>query len=178
MSDDARGLGPLLRRPLRRRAILLVLASAAIGALFWYIGMDAGHAATVSIAIAALGVVWIAVPREDHPAWAPDDEEQPHEGVRRDVTRLSWSLRPGRAGIAAEGLRRIQSIADRRLGRLGLSLDEPTDRPAIEHLLGRRALHVLRPPGAPPRIAAVAACLDAIDRLPADAGATPTEKRT
>ncbi|WP_157487676.1 hypothetical protein [Leifsonia sp. Root112D2] len=149
----------------RQRVILVALAAVIISGICWYIGMDTVHAITVALALLAIGITVIAVPDVELPPWdsaAPGDGD----GIRRDVTRLSWSLRMRRGVVPSAGLRRVHDVAARRLSGVGLDVDDPHDRNAIEALLGRSAYRVLHPgSGRGPGLVAVVDCLDRLDQL-------------
>ncbi|MHA6623232.1 hypothetical protein [Pseudonocardia sp. DLS-67] len=147
------------------RTSLLAAGAVLAGAICWFVGMDAWHAGTVGLVLGAAGLCRAAVPDHRDVQWEgvarPADE-----GARWDVARLSWSLRPRRGRIPQAGLRPVHDLARYRLAQRGLDLDDPADRPAIERLLGEAAYATVALPATrPPRMRAVAGCLDALDRL-------------
>jgi hypothetical protein len=158
-------LASLVRPPRRRQVAVLLLGTAFAAALCWFAGMDAWHAGTVGLVLAAAGLCAIAVPDHRDAAW-PEVAGPDGEGARWDVARLSWSLRPKRGRIPQAGLVRVQELARHRLALRGLDLADPDDRAAIERLIGTAAYATVALPAArPPRVRAVVHCLDMLDRL-------------
>jgi hypothetical protein len=149
----------------RLRVVPLVAGAALAGAACWVAGLDAWHAGTIGLALAAAGLCWIATPRHRDVAW-PGTAGAQEEGARWDVARLSWSLRPKRGRVPHAGLRPVQDIARHRLALRGLDLGDPRDRRAVERLLGESVYATLALPATrPPHVRAVQHCLDALDRL-------------
>ncbi|MHA6624805.1 hypothetical protein ACU61A_05255 [Pseudonocardia sichuanensis] len=149
------------------RVALLAAGAALAGVACWVVGMDAGHAATVGLALAAAGLCWIALPGHREVAW-PDAAATDEVGARWDVARLSWSLRPRRGRVPLAGMRPVQDLARRRLELHGLDLGDPRDRAAIERLVGEAVYATLALPATrPPHVRSVLRCLDALDRLDA-----------
>lgn len=157
-------------RPPWRGCTIIVTVCAPIATLVcWYFGTDVWHAVAVSAGLCAVGIAWVAWPDDRPVPWHEHDE--PREGGRSDVMRLSWSLHAGRGRVGSEALRRVQAIGRRRLAVHQLDPMEPSHAPAIERLIGGAALAVLRPSGAGlssgrlPTMRSFVACLDALDTL-------------
>lgn len=158
-------LRSLLQSPRRGRFILVLIGAVLVGAVCWYIGMDTWHAVAAGVAVAAVGLCWIAVPDHDNPRW-PSDTETSNQGARRDIVQLSWALRPRYGRIRQTALGRAQKLARYRLGLHHLDLRNPDDRAAIERLIGRASYATLHATeGRMPTLAAVTRCLDRLDGL-------------
>lgn len=144
----------------------LVLGAAAVtGVVCWYFGTDVWHALMTGAAVAAAGLVWVALPEQPITRWR-GIQRAPHEGTRQDVLQLSWSVRPRYGRVRDSALRRVQELARSRLALHHLDLLDPRDRPEIERRLGRTAYATLRSTGRrPPFLWSVVRCLDALDRL-------------
>ncbi len=162
-----RMLAALFRRPRRARTIVLLLLAALAGAGIWYIGLDLAHSIGVGAAVLGVGLVLTAVSDLDDATW----ERSPaagHEGGRQDIVRLSWALNSRRDWVGDGAQRRARDIARRRLGRLGLDLDDPEHGPAIESLVGLEGYAILRPwRTRQASIAALSRTLHALERLDA-----------
>lgn len=162
----------LAARRNRRRVILVVAAALVISGICWYVGMDTAHALTVALVLLAIGLALIVAPDAELPPW-DSTARGDGDGIRRDVTRLSWSLRMRRGAIPGAGVRRVHDLAGRRLASFGLNIDDAADHPAIERLLGRSVARVLYPgSGRGPGLVAVVNCLDRLDQLDAATIAT------
>jgi len=116
-------------------------------------------------AVVAVGFAWIAVPEHSDTRWPVAYPKTP-DGARNDVLDLSWALRRQRGGIRERAVGRIRGLAIERLAHRGLSLTNPSDRAAIENLIGPRPYAVLTSTsGRPPQLRTVEACLDALERI-------------
>lgn len=140
-----------------RRRLLLTAAVAALGAaVVALLGYDLAHMALVAAAVTAIGLV-TGEPGVEHrfaPLPAPS-----RQGVRPEVTELSWLLEQGR--VAPGFHRRLRAAARERLAVHGVALD---DVPAVAAMLGPDAAAALTSAG-PPTERAVAAALEALERL-------------
>ncbi|MCV2392913.1 hypothetical protein OEB99_01205 [Actinotalea sp. M2MS4P-6] len=166
-------------RPTPRRGVARLadwrLWGAAVGAagLATLVGLAAIDVLVIGLAALAVGLV---VPRLDvdtDPGWP---RPRPHErhGARAEVAALTWSL-AGRDGRVSEpAVRRLRTVAERRLARAGLPLSAgfvgPADargaaeRAAARAALGDRAWDALTMPGGRlPPAADVAACVRALE---------------
>lgn len=135
-------LGPREPRVPRRGTLisagvtLLVCAAAA-----WAIGLEWPQAFLVGLSLVALfGFRRLpnTNPGEDWPVGA---EEADDRGVRRDVTRLSWTLQGYEFRVEWPSIRRLRAVAVHRLARRGLDLDADVD--ACRDALGPTAYHVV-----------------------------------
>jgi hypothetical protein len=164
-------LGALFRAPRRARTILVLIAAAVTAAVLWITGADLAHTLTIALGAASAGLVWVALPEHDPGEW-PDEAGSTKDGARREVVRLSWSLRPRRGRVQPPAVARVRDLARHRLALRGLDLDDPAQQGEIERLLGGSAHRVLQPSARRlPRRRALVECLDALDRLdPSRAG--------
>lgn len=187
-------LRDLLDRPLRGRIIALIIVAVLAAAVAWYVGMDWWHACVIATAVAAIGLIWMAIPDRPPTVW-PLESHRKDDGNRNDVNRLSWSLRTRRRRVRPEAVRRIRRLADARLepfrttSEQSLDIDDPADRASIERLIGSRAYATLRSnPVRLPTFGDIEQCLDALSGLidpgtgvqdpPAHRRSTPIRKRT
>ncbi len=162
----------LYRSPWRGSALLVCVCAPVVVLVCWYFGADVSHALAIGASVGAVGIAWIAWPDEPPTAWS--ERQEPREGGRWDVARLSWSLHGGRGRVGRDALRRAQAIGRTRLAARQLDPLEPSHAAAIENLIGSFALGVLSFSGSPtPTLRAFVNCLDALDALEhADASAT------
>jgi hypothetical protein len=159
----------LFRSPWRGSALLVCTCAPVAALVSWYFGADVSHALAIAASVGAVGIAWVAWPDEPLTAWR--ENQEPRQGGRWDVARLSWSLHGGRGRVGRDALRRAQAIGRTRLAALRLDPREPSHAAAIENLIGSSALGVLCSSGSPtPTLRAFVNCLDALDALePADA---------
>lgn len=126
------------------RLIAVGLAAVAVGFVLWLVGMAAPFAIAAGLLVIAVALLWECrtgvEPGPRDPAQATSAT-----GARQDVTRLAWSLRAthGRVGDSAQ--KRVRAVAERRLNRRGLSLENPEDDEAIIALIGARGHAITSP---------------------------------
>lgn len=114
-----------------------------VSLLAFGIGLDWPEAVLIGLtAVALLGLRRLPSTNADED-WpmrpdAPDDR-----GVRREVTRLSWSLQGYEDRVERPSLRRLRAVAAPRLRARGLDLDRPEDAEACRALLGPEAYAVV-----------------------------------
>ena len=124
----------------------LLLIASGLGALTfvgWAFGLEWPSALLVALGlVAVLGLR--RIPATNHQEdWPPPPEVGFDRGVRREVTRLSWSLHGYESRVERPSLIRLRAVADRRLGLRGLHLDDPADGARCQALLGPLAHRVV-----------------------------------
>jgi hypothetical protein len=155
------------RPPARQRTIRVLAFALLVAVVAWYFGTDVWYALLLGAAVTIAGLVSVIGTGSDvlETRWR-GQERRDRAGSRSDVAALSWSLRAsyGRVGRTAVG--RVQRIAKQRLALHHLDLLNPSDRPKIEALIGRRSYLVLtRGDRRPPLLRSFLSCLDALDAL-------------
>ncbi|GAA4679561.1 hypothetical protein [Frondihabitans cladoniiphilus] len=132
----------LFRKPLRRLSILLLVLSAIVGGVVWFFGLDIPGSVLVAVAVASVGLTWLAV-QEGEPILWPAADTSRSPGSRRDVQQLGWSMKT-RGGVHEKTVARAREAARHRLLFLyGLDLFDPADRPAIEQVLAPAVVKML-----------------------------------
>ncbi len=129
---------PGLRRGTLISAGIGLLVCAAAG---WAIGLEWPQAFLVGLSIVALfGFRRLphTNPEED---WPVGEQESDDRGVRRDVTRLSWTLQGYESRVERPSIRRLRAVAAHRLAVRGLDLDADVD--ACRAILGTTAYQVV-----------------------------------
>jgi hypothetical protein len=156
------------RRPERRSAAAAVFTALVLSAICWYFGADAWHSLLLGTATTAIAVtLWVAGGAEVTDTNWREVRHGP-TGSRHDVMNLSGSLRAGFGGVGQGAEWRLKQIARQRLTLCDLDLGNPTDRPEIEQLIGRRAYRTLLSNGRRRmRLRSLVHCLDALDGLDA-----------
>ncbi len=127
----------------RETVVLAVIGLIAIAVLAWAVGLEWPEAILVALsAVAVLGLRRLPVTNADD-GWPalPDDADD--RGVRRDVTRLSWTLHGYEARVERPSVRRLRAVAARRLAARGLDLESPADAEACRTALGETAYAVV-----------------------------------
>lgn len=151
---------------MRGRIVLGIVGGGLVAAILLLLGL-VGVPIAFSLAWTLLLVAVALASRQlffdETVSWAP--EERPRSARGSEVSRLAWSINT-RTGVAGHVVvRRVQGVLRRRLTHRGLDLDDPSQHPAIDELLGpdvRMALHrreVHR--------SDIERVLDAVERLPA-----------
>jgi hypothetical protein len=111
--------------------------------LAWVIGLEWLEAFLIAsglVVLVGLRRLPGITPGED---W-PYRTDEPHDrGVRRDVTRLSWTLHGHESRVERASIRRLRAVAALRLARRELELGAPGDAAACRRVLGDRAYAVL-----------------------------------
>ena len=148
------------------------------------IGLRPGDAFMVGLIALVAGTVSVAVGAGEEHLW-PDAELEETDGTRRELSSLTWSF-IGREGRVAEpAVRRLRTVAVRRLARRGVVLPAgivqraagraPTTlvlddgQRAARELLGERAWAILTAPGGRlPSLSDVAYCVAIIEKLGPD----------
>lgn len=147
-----------------RRVLLVVLGvavGAALVALLGSIGVPVEFAAAWLLLIVAVGLLSRAGVLDDG-SWPPARPERRSRGS--EVSRLGWNINP-RTGVAGFVIvRRVERVLRRRLARLGVDLDDPTQNPDIDALLGEGVRETFARPEV--KRADLERVVIAIDRLP------------
>lgn len=149
-----------------RTAVFVGSALVGVTVVGWLVGLEPTPALLI-----ALGVVTVlglrrlpSTNRQER--WPQSPEANPDRGVRREVTRLSWSLHGYESRVERPSLIRLRAVADRRLGRRGLHLDDPADGGRCRAILGPLAFRVLTAgPRAPVTFDEFADSLSALEKL-------------
>lgn len=137
LSERARP-GPVRPRDVGTAAIGLLTVSL----LAYGIGLDWPEALLIGLtAVALLGLRRLPSTNANE-EW-PTRPDAPDRGVRREVTRLSWSLQGYEDRVERPSLRRLRAVAAPRLRARGLDLDRPEDAEACRALLGPEAYAVV-----------------------------------
>lgn len=126
-----------------RTALFVGSALTGVTVIGWLIGLEPTPALLIALGVVAvLGLRRIPTTnRQEH--WPPPPEASPDRGVRREVSRLSWSLHGYQSRVERPSLIRLRAVADRRLGRRGLHLDDPADADRCRAILGPLAYRML-----------------------------------
>ncbi len=126
-----------------RGLLLSTVALGAVTALGWLFGLAWPLALLVALGlVAVLGLRRIPATNPQE-SWPPPPEAGSDRGVRREVTRLSWSLHGYESRVERPSLIRLRAAAERRLAQRGLRLGNPTDEAGCRALLGPLAHRVL-----------------------------------
>lgn len=148
------------------------------------IGLGPGDAFLIGLIALVVGLVSVAVGAAEEHEW-PDHELEELDGTRRELSSLTWSF-IGREGRVAEpAVRRLRTVAARRLARRGVLLPDGLIRRsagqtastlvlddsqrAARELLGERVWDILTAPGGRlPSLSDVTYCVSVIERLGPD----------
>lgn len=167
-----------------RLSLRPVVAAVVCGVGAGLIGLRPGDAFLVGLVALVVGVATVAVDAGEEHLW-PDAEPEELDGTRREISALTWSF-VGREGRVAEpAVRRLRTVATRRLTRQGVVLHGGLMRRAVgedrtapvlddqqrraRELLGERAWAILTAPGGRlPTLADVDHCVSVIERLGPD----------
>jgi hypothetical protein len=113
----------------------------------WAIGLEWPEALLIGLTAAALlGLRRLPSTNSDE-EWPPRADNAGDRGVRRDVTRLSWTLQGYESRVERPSLRRLRAVAVRRLAAQGLDLEQPADAAACRAILGQQAYEVVTADG-------------------------------
>lgn len=150
------------KRPWRRSALWGFLA----GGLMFVIGAPLPHSILVGLAILVAGPVLDAASIELH-----DRPEVPRrlrrEGSRHELAKLTRYRGRRSRGPDEEAIRRLRTIARRRLADLGVEVDDPAQVPRARQLLGSFPYGVLLAQPSAPRISDrhFSHCIRAVEAL-------------
>jgi len=148
------------------RAVVRPLVVGASGALVaWAVGVEAGSAALLGLALA---VVVLVVERvEPDPDVRPAHEHQPRRhGARGEVQDLAWAMVARDRRVGERAHRVLRQTAAVRLARHGVRLGDPEHDAALRDLVGERAHRTLTRTSLPmPRVADVRHTVDVLERL-------------
>ena len=148
----------------RRQVAWLVLAPAVVGVSVWLVGADLWKSLLAAAATALLISLGGLTDATDDGHWPAEEETGRDRGVRRDVSRLSWSLVRQDGRVQWRPTLRLQTLAERRLLERGLDL--VTDADTCRRLLGPGAYAALTATAnRPPRFADFVAAVAAVERL-------------
>ena len=155
-----------------RGRIVLALLSALIAAGLLVVMLIFGVPAPFAVAWTLILLGIVAATRQafvdEVVVWPPEAPRA--EGRGADASRLAWAINT-RTGVAGHVVvRRVQGVVRRRLGHLGLDLDDPQDHPRIDAVLGdgvRASLHAREV-----QRVDIERVLDALDRTPIDSEET------
>lgn len=129
--------------PTRETIVMAVVGLIAITALAWTIGLEWPEAIVVALsAVVLLGLRRLPVTSADD-GWPARADDADDRGVRRDVTRLSWTLQGYEARVERPSLRRLRAVAVERLASSGLDLENASDAAACRSALGETAYAVV-----------------------------------
>ena len=133
-----------------------------VGGLVWSVGLNAPQSLLLGAAVAAIRAGVSALHLGLDPVW-PSPVDPRGDGLRTDVSRLSWTL-SGRDGtVGPVAVARFRALAERRLAEHHLTLDDTAEAAA---LLGSAAYSVaIADPTDPVRHRALAAGLLALEAL-------------
>jgi hypothetical protein len=132
----------------------------------WFFGADVWHSILFGTVLTAIGAIVLRGLGSDVGTVTWRAAGNSRQGARRDVDQLSWSMRGSYGTVDGAAVWRVQRLAAQRLALYHLDLQDPADRPTIEHLLGRRAYLLLtRAQGRPVSLRALLQCVDALDVL-------------
>lgn len=150
-----------------RSRIVWLLVAAGVGfGLGWAVGLDLSHAAALAVAAVILvelrKVSWFT---EDE-GWPERDLGPTDQGVRRDIARLSWGMDGFQSRVDRASVNRLRGVAVARLARLGVDLDDPSDREQARALLGAPSYGLLISGTTDlPTFAVFAAAVTAVEQL-------------
>lgn len=176
---DAPQAPPAVRPDLRP-----VAAAVGIGLASAVLGLRAGDALLIGMAVLGLGAVWVSLSAGRSYAWAESLAEET-DGTRQEVYVLTWSFARRDGPVSEAGVRRLREVTARRLARNGLpgvvlatpppgtDLDPGQEllRQRARELLGDRAWATVSGRGGwLPSLDDVSHCVDVLERLAPDAG--------
>ncbi|MBK5248423.1 MAG: hypothetical protein JJE50_03165 [Actinomycetales bacterium] len=150
----------------RRRSRIWVRVSIVVVPMVVYLaGAGLAHALAVTLVWAGTAIVMMSLPLGDRVLW-PRLPYGRHDGARREVSSLSWTLY-GRGQVTPFGQRRLREVALAAFDHAGVDLATAQGRSHAEQLLGRRLLlFLLDPRSAPaPDARAVQRCVAALETL-------------
>ena len=158
----------ILRALDRWLTIRILLAALLIAGVCWYFGADVSHAILIGSAVTTLGLIFLNandIPDVGNTDWQTDSGTN-LQGARRDIARLSQSLRGSHRRVGWEAVKQVQQVARHRLMLYQLDLLNPADRAGIEQLIGHDAYIILvRGERRPPFLRSFIHCLNALDAL-------------
>ena len=149
-----------------KRIVAVALVAFVAGAGSWFFGVGVLPGIVIALTIGAVGVVVrLATLSTGSREWPPPPPLVT-DGARRESSDLSWAIRARGGGVDGRIVERIRRIAAERLAARQLDLDNPAHRPAIQQLVGSRAMAVFSSPAAHTvRVVDVIAMLDILDTL-------------
>ena len=158
----------ILRALDRWLTIRVLLAGLLVAGVCWYFGADVSHTILIGSAITTLGLIFLNandIPEVGNTDWQTDSGTN-LQGARRDIARLSQSLRGTHRRVGWEAVKQVQQVARHRLMLYQLDLLNPADRAGIEQLIGHHAYAILvRGERRPPFLRSFIHCLNAVDAL-------------
>lgn len=157
------------------KALLLV---AVVFGVTFVVGVDLTHC--VLLALSSLVVVQLRrLPPAEDEEWPQRPADPSDRGVRREVSRLSWSLHGYESRVDHRSLTRLRAIAARRLRTAGIDLDDPADADRARDLLGPGSYAAVTSDRAtPPRYDLFARAVAAVEALPTRVPAYPTTEKS
>ena len=152
-------------RRVRRRWMWVTVSAVVVPVAVFAAGADLAHALLAGLAGAVVVVVLRSMPLGEHVMF-PRLPFAAHEGARRDVSSLSWTLY-GRGGMTVSGQRRLRRVALDALDHAGIDVTTAPGRAEAERLLGRGLLTFLLDPdpSRPPDARTVERCVAALETL-------------
>ena len=132
--------GPAFHRPAGPSRGTLISAGTGLlvcAAAGWAIGLEWPQAVLVGLSAVALFGFRRLPNTNQEEDWPLRAEEADDRGVRRDVTRLSWTLQGYESRVEQPSIRRLRAVAAHRLAGRGLDLE--TDIDACRAALGPTA---------------------------------------
>lgn len=118
----------------QRRLLIAILSGLGGAGVLALAGVQLWFALAWGVAVSALVAITGSPIHEDNASWPPEVPTPVPAGS--EIARLAWSFHPTTGEAGPMVVRRLRRLVSHRLTRLGLDLDDPADRPAIDQLLG------------------------------------------
>jgi hypothetical protein len=143
--------------------IQVVLGCTLIPAAAYAIGIDLVHSLLIASAVAG-GMTVLRMLSIGEDSFWPQLNGRGREGNRREVLRLSWTLK---SKVSSSNhrvvIQRLHALATRRLAELGIDFNDPADQGRASDVLGATAYQVLTGAKLSPR--SMVRCVDVLEAL-------------
>ena len=154
-----------------RVALGTAIVALAVGVVLAVSGLPFGLVLLFAAVVAVGGALATAFVDPEEPT-LPERPTLLRGGARREVGFVAWSLRSTRGRVSPGASARLRSVAQRRLARQGIDLDDPADRLRAEAVLGARAYRVVSDPMTR-SFSTMRAAIRAVDHLDDGSSARP-----
>lgn len=146
--------------------IVSAVVAAALATFGWAVGLTWANAVATAVALVTIYGLRRVPSVNVEEAWRRRSDEQTDRGARREVARLSWSLRGYEERVELGTVLRLRRVAAARLASRGLSLERPADADDCRRLLGPATFSLLTDLEARrPRFADFTAAVGTVERL-------------
>lgn len=150
----------------RTQRVLLIGCAVLLPALLAF-RVDVLHAVLLALGAAVVVLGSAALHQSVHPELL-HGRGLAADGARRDVAALSWTLVGRNGRVSESAVRHLRTTTERRLARVGLSLDPDAPewvQSAAQQALGTRALRTLRAADQMPTMEDVAHTVGVLESL-------------